>query len=574
MLATQLFALSPVDTSSLTVTPGFRELTLAWDAVESSEDTETHFYVVYRSEVATESTGPARIAINRSNQRVFSDKLLNPGSSYKYIVMSGTDAASVDAQDPAELDWAEAEVYVVPTVGTPNQEGDPVASPHLGESVEALSKDSCRTCHITHDSANAKLIESSGNPNHSNLVNALCADCHESDSVQEKEFVTSLISVDPQISGHTVLTTGLDQGERELECITCHSPHQDSSKPDASLLPNRVFAFGVLSTTEDSATLSVNAENKSALCVTCHDDEQTWWTAFPARGAYPTSPVVDENAAPEYRTFPARGSFPGMSSAQNASTNGHAKIFESTGRDQGDCRYCHTSHASNNPYAALLHERGQYRAMTAVESLSDREDGKYASFCLSCHNASNEGTAWRDAVDIASLVSLPATATIEEKAAFATSNAGHRVSSANALVLAGSALPCYTCHAAHGSLNNSKNLRDDLGSNLNGNRMTCFACHTSSDGFILAADGISYESTATASMSKIIGLDRSGIDLVGEQEVPNKLLLPNVSLAHASTSTTECSTCHGNIHAPANVQEGSEGDMTPGDSEEPTGTQN
>lgn len=351
----------------------------------------------------------------------------------------------------------------------------------------------------------------------------------------------------PQQSGHAVLNAANDKGV--LECSTCHGVHEKSAGNKGALLPGAINPFGSL-----EALITVEKTENNAQCTACHDDAQTWYKASQTSN-YPTAESYEStlSIASGYKTYPTSGTYPGSTVYNSTSKNGHMKIAAQDTYDTGDCRYCHSSHGSSSQYDGLLAARGEVRAMMAtggVVSDEEKTSGAYASFCLSCHNGSNDKTPWASAPDIASQVALPAGSSEESRTAFLLSAAGHRVSSANADVPAGSALPCYSCHNPHGSKNgNAYNLNDTLGSNLAGERNTCFTCHTSSDGFVLAAAGSSY-TAVSSSTPECVGLSRTGNDTINGEQVANKLKLPDGIEAHTKDGTMECSGCHGGVHDP------------------------
>lgn len=563
---TQLFALSPVAHTSLSSTSLYRGLRLTWDAVPNAE-----FYAVYRSEDAS-GTNAARIAVVDGSDSSYDDRFLIPGSTHTYIVMYGDLLATLNNQDPAKLDWAGAELRKTPSTGPLDENGDIVASPHTGETNTNADSKTCHTCHQTHDAANIKLLTSSGNSNHENLVNALCADCHEDDTAIEKDFVTGLSTAGK--SGHSVMARA--DGRTPLECATCHNSHADSAADgDSFLLPEYVKAFGDLDPVADKELLKVDPNDLAPLCVTCHDDEQTWYNAM-NDDPYPDSktPIKadpnDPNTPAGYGNYVIRGTFPGKTIAQDPAKNGHARIIASPGRDAGGCMYCHSSHASDAPYSGIMTERGEYRSMigadNSVEIESERISGDYASLCLSCHNNSHEKTPWQSAVDIASLVSLPNGSTEADKTAFLASNAGHKIQSSGSTIPTGSNIPCYICHSPHGSrYGNTKNINDELVQGISTAGLArdfCFTCHVSNDGKVLKTDASGYMNLSDVTT----GPDQPRTTILGLSRAAGttKLTLPSgiVAARHMSTDTEPCYSCHGNTHNPMVPDHGDQTEVT------------
>lgn len=540
-----LFALSNVSSTSINFTPGYRSLSLSWDGVSSAS-----FYAIYRADDAM-GTNAKRIAVISGDSPNYNDELLRTGGNYSYAVQSGTNRDALASVDFSTLAWTS--VQQVPLAGIPTAPGeDPMLSPHKGEDYTAQSKEGCSACHIAHDADNMSLIVSSGQSGYTNQAMALCADCHEHATAPESKFVKSLIpgSSEQGKSGHVTDSLALNDGK--LECISCHGPHQDSAEVDNALTPNTVRRFGTL--TDD---LTVDKAKPNALCGTCHDDAQTWYTAFNST-PYPDSksPEVAGTSAPAgYALHPTGGGYPGATIANDPSKNAHAKIAPSEGYGQGDCRYCHTSHASQAPYAGLLSERGELRAMvgnTQEEIDAERMSGAYASFCLDCHNENTAGTPWEGAYDIAQHVSLPAGSSEASRTAFLAGVGGHKITSPNASIPQGSQIPCFTCHNAHGSrYNNVMHFNDALVQGLTNEQLkrdVCFTCHVSSDGKVLAKDGSGLVDVDPA--EEILGLRRGAED-------GNYLKLVTSVAQHESADTHECSSCHGGPHDPVTGGSGS-----------------
>lgn len=549
-LANYIFAFDNLPQTSLTFTKSYRTVSVSWTPVTGAK-----LYAVYSADDAN-GTNARRIAVVDTPS--FNDTLLKPGSGRSYAVQSGTGRDGLESVDMSQLIWSS--VQQVPTTGVQVAAGqDPVLSPHKGSGYVSNSKDGCTRCHITHDANNHTLIVSSGTSSHTNAAVAICADCHEQNTSAEKPFVESLFAGSGSKSGHLVDSTTIHDGK--IECVTCHGPHQDSSVTDNSLKAKSVKKFGSL-----TSDIFVDAARPNNQCTSCHDDAQTWYTATNTT-PYPNSRVLASGAdVPEgYAEYPESGTYPGATVSNDTTKNAHARIAASDGYNKGDCRYCHSSHASSAPYDALLTERGELRAMkgsTPADIQAERISGAYASFCLSCHNGNNKGTAWAGAANIADTVSLPVGSLDTSRTSFLASSAGHVVRSANASIPEGSAMPCYTCHDTHGNAaGNLKNLSASLATGLTTTakleRELCLACHATSDGKILNATATGYVNVGT---QKVLGLSRAGMDTPsgGGAAVKNKLKIVEGLTEHTAASTQSCTTCHGNVHNPGitNTEDG------------------
>lgn len=528
---------------NLNISKFYRQVDLSW-SYDSADTTATQVFAVYRADDAS-GTNAHRLATLSNTSYSYSDLSLIPGATYCYAVVFGQTRDDVESLNTASLIWSSPQK--VPSIGGTDEEGAQRLTPHRGDTYNAnLNNKSCARCHGTHDvsGSSEKLLITSQDSTEQNSKIAICEGCHLSTTAPEKGFVQTILSA---TSGHTVKSAQNAQGR--LACLTCHGVHQDSSQGTGALTAKNMYKFGTL--TEDVA---VNADTPQSACTPCHDDAQTWYTATHT-SSYPASEQKESalSISTGYSTYPTSGAYPGSSVYQASSKNAHMGINAQDTYSAGDCRYCHSAHGSTAQYDGLITARGELRAMRStagVVSDEEKTSGAYASFCLSCHNGSNEGTPWAGAANIADVVSLPAGSSEESRTAFLASSAGHRITSENADIPAGSALPCYSCHNPHGSKNgNSFNLNDTLGSNLTGDRNTCFACHTTSDGFILENNGMYSE--VASSTPESIGLSRSGFDDVEGTLVANKLKLPEGVEAHTKDGTMECSGCHSSVHGPA-----------------------
>jgi len=532
--ATFVFAFDNIATTTLTFTSGYRNMTISWPAVGGA-----HLYVVYR---ADDATGKSAHRVGETEDTNFKDIFLKPGSNYSYAVQSGATRDGIDTIDPSTLKWSS--VQQVPALANGN------ASPHVGKSDTDGSAKTCQKCHIAFGANNAKFIVTSGAQSQSNQAVSVCLDCHAKDSAAESTFTKSTLSASftsaTSKSGHVVDSTSISDGK--LECTTCHGPHNDSSA-DAGLQPSTVKKFGNL-----TKSITVDTTKANARCATCHDDGATWFTAFGKTYPSTSSPILvgssDTTAvATGYMGYPKTGTYPGSTVVNSPAKNVHANIAASAGYDKGDCRYCHSAHGSASPYSGLLSDRGELRAMkgtTAAEIEKERTSGAYASFCFSCHNGDNKGTPWAAAADVKDVFSLPAGSSEASRTAFLASNAGHKVTAADASIPQNSAIPCYECHNDHGSATNEHNFADTRGKNLtdaNGKNDICYTCHLTSDGKACVDGAQAYVAYADLPTSKktILGLDRN--------DTTNGMKLSD-NPGHSEDSTQTCSDCHGSDHDP------------------------
>lgn len=540
VFATYVIAFENIAPTKLSFTPSYRAMTISWDTYQSQLSTATSLYAIYRADDAT-GANPVRIGVVGGDKTSFTDNFLTPGRSYAYAVVNGQGSDGLDTIKESTLTWSA--VQTVPLIGGKDAAGNTQTSPHVGAIATSAARNQkgCNKCHVIHDSAASasNLLKTKQSATEPNASIALCESCHMSDTAVEKPNMQSAIS---QTSGHTIKNAQNKTGI--LECSTCHGVHQDSKSAKGALLPTTIKKFGTL-----KSDITVDPTAQNAQCVSCHDNDNTWYTATNT-SAYPStsSPAtLTASADTGMNSYPATGTYPGETVANSTAMNGHANISASGDYDKGDCRYCHSSHA-NGARDQLLTGRGELRAMKAtggVVSDEEKTNGAYASFCLSCHNSSNKGTPWAAAEDVASYVSLPAGSTEASRTAFLKSNAGHKITTTTAELPAGSSLPCYACHNPHGSSTNAMNFNDELGTNLKNNDDFCYTCHVTSDGYV-CEDGNAGVTVklADAKRQTVYGIKRDGSD--------NSKLKLSDNEGHQKGSSVSCSTCHGNQHNPNN----------------------
>lgn len=536
-----LFAFNNVATTRLSFTKGYRSITLNWTDVSSEAGTGT-LYAVFRAKDAS-GTSANLIATLDTTKHSYTDVSLTPGTGYSYAVIYGQGSDGLTTIDTSTLSWSA--VQQVSLIGGRDSEGMARISPHRGNAYNATDeKSACSGCHDVHDAAASasNLIITKQSSDELNARISICLECHSSTTSSEKNFVSNSLT---QTSGHTIKNASNTNGL--MECTTCHGVHQSSAGAKGALVSSVFKKFGTL--TNNLGPFDATSSNVQ--CVACHDDNNTWYTAA-GKSNYPsTSNPTVVTGDIEMNGYPSSGAYPGKTIAENETKNGHAKIASDGTYGQGDCRYCHSAHA-NGATDQIRSERGELRAMRATNGTISEEEytsGDYASYCLSCHNGQNDGTAWAQAADIKSIVALPAGSTDASRTAFLASGAGHKITSAAADIPAGSALPCYTCHNPHGSSSNPFNLSDALGKNLTTDREVCFTCHTTSDGYVIDKTNGGYI-TLPNNAAEVVGLSRTGSDDINGTATANKLKLPDVTEAHAKAGDMPCSGCHKGVHAP------------------------
>lgn len=375
-------------------------------------------------------------------------------------------------------------------------------SPHKTASVNT---NLCSKCHGVHSAQDA-LLTSPELEVVETGPSAVCVQCHAG----SLEGAADVFGGDGDSFGHKnghAIGDPTHDGDGTVDCAGCHRIH--GSAEAAQMLP-----AGALDAT--------HAGN----CVSCHDDEGSW-----VEGVYPEASEPSRDAS----GYPVAGTWPGAD-VYTSAYNAHARISETTQttaagtavrRNEGDCLYCHAGHGSESTYDAL---RAQYGYTPGATELQ-RQSGDYARLCLDCHGAV-QPARFSEAADIFSFVTSDAP------------TAGHRIVSEGASLPAGSALPCYECHNAHGSSRgNDSNIADALGTGLSTAtasdvRALCLSCHTTAD-TEAGWDSEAGEYRAVSGSERVVGLARTS-GLLG---------LPATVSAHQEDSLRSCYECHGNDYA-------------------------
>lgn len=381
------------------------------------------------------------------------------------------------------------------------------ASPHV---VSEVDTHRCAACHSVHRADDALLQVLSD-------VDAgaggVCLNCHAGSDSTASNVVTGSVDSFNMQSGHSfeVETAGTAQID---DCATCHDIHGASS--DIRRIPARVIN-GV----------AVSSAGKE-LCLACHNSDNSWYGP-----GYPSTAEPTRDAA----GYPVLGTWPGPGTYAS-SANAHRLIPESTRtvglsepilREQGDCLYCHGSHGGANEYDGLV---TTYTVPTSATLASDTADGSYAALCFSCHGGDRPAGFETTPVDI------------KQFATASGGSGGHSIVSTDAALPAGSPLPCFECHNAHGSQRgNLSQISDVRGGSLSttsaaGVRAFCFTCHATGDTTAgWDSDANSYEPVTSA--EKIVGVSRDG----------GVLALPDRD-GHGESDTASCYSCHGDDYGP------------------------
>ncbi len=374
--------------------------------------------------------------------------------------------------------------------------GDYSPDPNLGK---------CGTCHTPHQAATSRGLLSVDSTSTIVTQTLFCFKCHADAGPAASNAAATFES--GFLSGHLVEDVAEDESpDLTNTCSGCHDPH--SSAPG---LPRAEI---------NGQEVSRTAEPNS-WCLACHTPElATNWSGSVGNGYYD---LLYELSSRDANGYPMTGTFRG---AAAYAASAHASIPASdsvviqaapertAARVEGDCLWCHASHRGVSEYDNLL---GTFGPSAPGDPGADA--------CFGCHDPDDPDP---------------------DKGEYGT---GHFISSAGSVLQAGSPLPCYECHNAHGSKNgNTLLIQDSLGSNLDpgtpaGQSAFCYSCHLSSDGFWWdsASGTMSDASLASApdSVTKVVaGIPREDM-----------IALPSSIAQHESTTLEGCN-CHGSAHSP------------------------
>ncbi len=395
-----------------------------------------------------------------------------------------------------------------------------------------LARLQCQSCHNVHIQTGA--TETADPDNTYNKLNwntaaeqaTYCLKCH--DGAPPAVAVSSGTTYVPQpvsfastatatkstygARGHWSAYGAISAGE-VMGCGTCHDNHGSDA-------PKLLGQRKVVSTSTASNVISgtVITANDNTVCGACHTNASTNFSS-PAAQSRTTS------------GFPIDGRFPGMAVYNNA-TNGIHRAGRSNvttlGYSTGDCKNCHDVHGSANLYDGL---KGTYT------------QANYSN-CFGCHGASGPST-----------INIQRYFPTTSGGTSANNRAGHKTLNAGSLP-AGSSMPCYMCHNAHGSaspdglqvVTEANNTTITVGvagsafdlSTAAGVRQFCFTCHTT-DNNNNGWNGTAYATVVSGDL--VLGIDR--VDT-------NKRLNLPTQAGHNSTDTESCYQCHGNDYSSAN----------------------
>jgi|GEM_PF-1068273 len=459
--------------------------TITWDA--SSDNVGVTGYYIYRSQ----TSGGTFTKIDSTTLLTYDDESGVPGQEYFYKV-SAYDAAGNESVLSAETDGVTATWSQLP------------------HETYSSGTNLCRLCHAPHVAATAAGLMRDTGAAAGEL--SVCYTCHDGSGAStnikagdENSFALA--------SGHSLEDTATPE-DLTNTCASCHTPHTDPAT--SPMLPK---------TTINGNTVA----NDMTWCLACHDDSDSWYD-----GVYPgvAAPTLDATG------YPTVGTFPGTTAYQDAANNRHSAIATATpSYPAGDCRYCHSTHRSASDYDMLV---ADFRPSTAATVADDRVNGTYAALCFVCH----DGTAdWATA----GAVDIKRHATYN--GADDTAYSGHRIKTAGGTLPVNSPLPCYDCHAPHGSDpadGNSMLLGSYLGTDLDtstdaGVRQFCFTCHTTSD---TTKGWDSATSTYVGVTGETVeGLERDGSD--------GSILELPVVMGHNEGDLQSCYACHGSDYSAA-----------------------
>lgn len=357
----------------------------------------------------------------------------------------------------------------------------------------------------------------------------LCYTCHNGTGARTNVQATfALVG-----SGHVVDDAlGMTGAGLTSRCSSCHNPHAPGN---TSPFLHRGVINGA----------PVGGADYS-WCQSCHNDTFDWaGKGYP----YPTGgidPVKPERSADGY---PVLGTYPGATAYNDTLTNGHnpttsaAVVWPDSGLPSGDCRNCHSGHRNASAHDALVAE---YRPTPdAATVVGDRQTGRYAELCLTCHDA--DGPAQTD---------IKQTVTFDADKEGTPYTGGHRIRTAGGTLPVGAPLPCYDCHNPHGSRGNNGTqpnkdlLSDERWSDIDTSSTTgvvkfCLQCHLPWE---YAADsGRPEQNTIPAGQATLIeGLDR--------RDPTNALSLPRGMSAHDKANLDapglSCYSCHSADYGP------------------------
>jgi nitrate/TMAO reductase-like tetraheme cytochrome c subunit len=323
--------------------------------------------------------------------------------------------------------------------------------------------------------------------------------------------------------GHWSITGAIGSGE-EVTCAECHDNHGSNYR---KLLG--VYDAGTASNKIAGAALT---GNDNSVCAACHTSATG--TGYTRLG----------------NGYPNVGTWPGTS-VYNGATGIHkvaSVIWPSTTYGGGDCKNCHDVHGTAEAYDETVAQFGPSAA-----------NDNYA-LCFECHDGSPSTRDIKRYFPIADGGTAVQTS---------SSNFGHKIQTAGGTIAVGEGLPCYDCHAVHGSavadglqvetsIGGTKYMLGDAATEINmstaaGIRLFCFACHT---GDVSATDstiqgtnsaGTGF-TTISAATDFVEGIDRT---LYSGSGTKTGLRLPPINGHYTSVATQSCYACHGNSYADA-----------------------